>query len=298
MVRGRRKSNLKKDWFDTSFKILSITVIVLLCFSIIYPFWSIFIKSFMSDKDIIGNPLALWTNDFQLDGYRAIFTNRTYNFGRAFLNSVYITLATVIYQLTITTLTAYVLSRKNLPFRKTLTFYFVFTMYFGGGLIPYYLLIKDLKLYNTLEVMIFPHFMSVFNMLVMRSFFLNFPKEIEEAAIIDGASKFRIFVSIVLPLSKAVLATIAVFIGVSQWNNWYSAMLFIADADKRPLAYALQIIIEKSRGTNSSIGGEVQVIGKSIQYAGIVVSILPIMVIYPFLQKHFIKGVTIGAVKE
>lgn len=291
-----RKFKLTK--LDLALKIFNYTILVGLCLSILYPIWSIIIKSFMTDVDIINNPFALWTDKFHLDGYKSIFFDKTYNFGKAFLNSVYITIINVIYQLTITTLTAYVLSRKKLPGRKMLTFYFVFTMYFGGGLIPYYLVIKSLNLYNNLNVLIIPQFLSIFNMLIMRSFFLKFPKEIEESARIDGASNFRIFVQIVLPLSKAVLATIALFIAVGQWNNWYSAMLYIADADKRPLAYALQIIIEKSKGSNSTIGNQVQVIGKSIQYAGIVVSVLPIMLIYPFLQKYFIKGITMGSVKE
>ncbi len=268
------------------------------CVIIILPFWTVFIKSFMSDTDIMNNPLALWPTNFQLEGYVTIFTNEIYAFGQAFFNSVYITLAGTVYQLIITTLTAYALSRRNLRGKKVLMFYFLFTMYFSGGMIPYYLIIKELDLRDTLEVMYLPAYMSMFNMLVMRSYFLGLPQELEEAAKIDGVGNFRIFLTIILPLSSSVLATIALFISVGLWNNWYTAMLFITSHEKRPMAYALQVIIDRSRGTSADNGsGLTMMVGESIQYAGIVVSVLPIMCVYPFLQKHFTKGVLIGSIK-
>ena len=160
------------------------------------------------------------------------------------------------------------------------------------------LIIKDLGLRDKLEVMYLPAYMSMFNMLVMRSYFLGLPQELEEAARIDGAGNFRIFLTIILPLSSSILATIALFISVGLWNNWYTAMLFITTHEKRPMAYALQVIIDRSRGTSADNGsGLTMMVGESIQYAGIVVSILPIMCVYPFLQKHFTKGVLIGSIK-
>lgn len=131
----------------------------------------------------------------------------------------------------------------------------------------------------------------------MRSFFISFPQELLEAAKIDGAGEFKTFVKVVLPLSKAILATIALFIAVGVWNNWFTTMLFIQDADLRPLAYALQIIIEKSRNASSESGVGLQLIGESVQYAAIIVSTVPILIVYPFLQKHFTKGVMIGSIK-
>lgn len=272
--------------------------LILFCVIIIVPFWTVFIKSFMSDTDIMNNPLALWPETFQFEGYVTIFTNEIYNFGRAFFNSVYVTLVGTLYQLAITTLTAYALSRKHLRGRAIFMFYFLFTMYFSGGTIPYYLVIKELGLRDTLEVMYIPSYMGIFNMLVMRSYFLGLPQELEEAARIDGAGTFRILTTIILPLSTSILATIALFISVGLWNNWYTSMLFITTHEKRPMAYALQVIIERSRGTSADNGaGLTMMVGQSIQYAGIVVSIVPIMCVYPFLQKHFTKGVLIGSVK-
>ncbi len=293
-----KKYRRKKEPLDIVLTVANGVVLTILCISIIYPFWMIFMKSMMTDTDIINNALALWPQSFQFSGYEAIFTNEIYNFGQAFVNSLLITVVGTVYQLAITTCTAYTLSRKTLPGKKALLYFFVFTMYFGGGLIPYYLVIRELNLDNNLAVMIVPSFMSVFNMLVMRSFFASFPKELEEAARIDGAGNAYIFTRIVLPLSGGILAAIGLFIAVSQWNNWYTAMLFIDDIDKRPLAYALQIIIEKSKGSNDSVNGQVEVIGKSIQFAAIVVTIVPVMIVYPFFQKHFVKGVMVGSVKE
>ena len=171
-------------------------------------------------------------------------------------------------------------------------------MYFSGGMIPYYLIIKQLGLRDTREVMYLPAYMSMFNMLVMRSYFMGLPQDLESAAIIDGAGNFRIFLSIVLPLSKAILATISLFIAVGLWNNWYTSMLFITTKSKRPLAYALQVIIEISKGTSASTPDGAVVVGRSIQYAAIMITVVPIMCVYPFLQKHFVTGVLIGSIKE
>ena len=189
-------------------KVINIILLILIGFTMIYPFWEILVKSFMTDKDIISSTFYFWPKNWQFEGYKTIFTNKTYNFGRAFLNSIIVTVLDTIYQLVITTLAAYALSKKTLPGRKFLNFFFIFTMYFGGGLIPYYLLIKELNLMNTLWVLIIPSFISVYNVLIMRSFFSTFPKELIEAAKIDGASEAHVFIKVVLPLPLA--PTIAV----------------------------------------------------------------------------------------
>ncbi len=295
-----KRAQLKQKYKITPtrfFGFLNIVLLLLIAFTMVYPFWEITVKSFMSDKDIISATSFFWPSSWQLDGYATIFTDKTYNFGRAFLNSVFVTALTTVYQLTITTLAAYALSKKTLPGRKFFNFFFIFTMYFGGGLIPYFLVIKSLGLYNTIWVLIVPSFISVYNLLIMRSFFVSFPQELLEAARIDGAGEFMTFIKVVLPLSKAILATIALFIAVGVWNNWFSTMLFIQDADLRPMAYVLQIIIEKSRNASSESGVGLTLIGESVQYAAIVVSTVPVFIIYPFLQKYFTKGVMIGSIK-
>lgn len=295
----KNRNKIRASRLDVGLRIVNYTLLFLVAFTMLYPFWEILVKSFMTDEDIISTTIALWPKNWQLEGYKVIFTDVTYNMGRAFLNSVFVTVADTVYQLAITTMAAYALARETLPGKKFFFFYFIVTMYFGGGLIPYYIVIRSLNLLNKIWVLIIPSFISVFNVLVMKAFFLGLPSELEEAAKIDGAGDFRIFCLIVLPLSKAILATIALFIAVGVWNNWFNTMLFIQDPDIRPLAYTLQVIIEKSRGYNTNTGAGIgsTIIGESVQYAAIIVTVVPIILIYPFLQKHFTKGVLIGSVK-
>ncbi len=293
------RNKIKATRLDIALRIINYTLLFLVAFTMIYPFWEILVKSFMTDEDIISTTIALWPKNWQFEGYKVIFTDVTYNMGRAFMNSVFVTVTDTVYQLAVTTMAAYALARKTLPGKKIFFFYFIVTMYFGGGLIPYYIVIRSLNLLNSIWVLIIPSFISVFNVLVMKAFFMGLPFELEEAAKIDGAGDFRIFCLIVLPLSKAILATIALFIAVGVWNNWFSTMLFIQEPQKRPLAYTLQVIIEKSRGYNTDTGSGIgaTIIGESVQYAAIIVTIVPIIMVYPFLQKHFTKGVLIGSVK-
>ena len=295
----KNRNKIRASRLDVGLRIVNYTLLFLVAFTMLYPFWEILVKSFMTDEDIISTTIALWPKNWQLEGYKVIFTDVTYNMGRAFLNSVFVTVADTVYQLAITTMAAYALARETLPGKKFFFFYFIVTMYFGGGLIPYYIVIRSLNLLNKIWVLIIPSFISVFNVLVMKAFFLGLPSELEEAAKIDGAGDFRILCLIVLPLSKAILATIALFIAVGVWNNWFNTMLFIQDPDIRPLAYTLQVIIEKSRGYNTDTGAGIgsTIIGESVQYAAIIVTVVPIILIYPFLQKHFTKGVLIGSVK-
>lgn len=283
-------------------KFLSVINIIALCiigFIMIYPFWEILVKSFMTDKDIISSKTFFWPKSFQFNGYKTIFTDKTYNFGRAFINSVVVTVAVTIYQLIITTISAYALSKKTLPGRKFINLFFIFTMYFGGGMIPYYLVIKELNLLDSILVLIIPSFLSVYNMLIMRSFFNSIPQELYEASKIDGANQFQIFIRVVLPLSKAILATMALFIAVGTWNNWFTSMLYLPkNSSARPMAHVLQIIIENSKSTSAEGSGVgLQLVGESVQYAAIIVSTVPILLVYPFLQKHFTKGVMIGSIK-
>lgn len=295
-----KKRKRRKFTFDKALGIINIVALIFIAFTMIYPFWEILVKSFMTDKDIITSSTYFWPKEFQFEGYKMIFTDKTYNFGRAFLNSVFVTLAVTAYQLVITTITSYALSKEKLPGRKFFNIFFIFTMYFGGGLIPYFLVIKELNLENSIWVLIIPSFISVYNVLIMRSFFKNIPTELYEAAIMDGANQFQIFVKVVLPLSKAILATMALFIAVGTWNNWFTSELYLTgNADARPMAYVLKTIIEASKGTSTDSGSGVgmQLIGESVQYAAIIVSTVPILIVYPFLQKHFAKGVMIGSIK-
>ena len=201
------KSKMKLSPGDCILKIINAVFLLVFVLTIVFPFWNVFIKSFMTDKDIMFHPLSLWPQSFQFDGYKTVFTNKLYDFGRAFVNSVYITVVGTIYQLIVTTFTAYALSRRKLPGKKIFLVYFLFTMYFSGGMIPYYLIIKQLGLRDTREVMYLPAYMSMFNMLVMRSYFMGLPQDLESAAIIDGANRFQRIVYITIPSISYMIVT-------------------------------------------------------------------------------------------
>lgn len=294
-----KKNKITTTGWEYALKVINIISLVIIAFTMLYPFWEILVKSFMTDEEINSNIFCLWPTKFQFRGYVKIFTDKTYRFGQAFLNSIFITVLGTIYQLLITSLASYALSREELPGKKILFTYFIITMYFGGGIIPYYIVIRNLGLRNNIMVMVLPFFMSVYNMLIMRNFYSNIPKEMEEAAKLDGASDWAVFFKVVFPLSGAIMATIALYIAVGQWNNWYTALLFLdQDPTKRPLAYTLQYIIEKSTSANDIIGGiNVEIIGQSVSSAAIVVAVFPIMMVYPFFQKYFTNGVLVGSVK-
>lgn len=292
---------MKLTRLDLALKIINTVLLTFIVIITLYPFWDVLVKSFMSDGDIARTTFALFPTNIQLSGYVSVFTNPTYSLVRPFLNTLFYTITDTVYQLSITAVTAYVLTRDRLPGRKFMMAFCVFTMYFGGGLIPYMLVIRDLGLFDSPFVMILPQFISIYNMLVMRAFFKRLPKELEEAARIDGAGNFRIFISISVPLSMPVIATIALFIAVGRWNEWFSALLYLQGSPEwMPLAYSLQRIIELSSGRNAEVGGvgTQTPIGKSVQYAAIIVSIVPILLVYPFFQKYFASGVMIGSLKE
>ncbi|MDG0812259.1 carbohydrate ABC transporter permease [Cohnella rhizosphaerae] len=220
---------------------------------------------------------------------------------RSILVSLFVTVAGTLYQLFVTAITAYPLIKHDLPGRSAIFLFIIFTMFFGGGLIPYYLLIKNLGLVNSLAVMIIPAAISTYNMIVLKTFFQNIPIELEESAKMDGAGYMKIFFRIILPLSVPALATIALFIAVGQWNNWYTPMLFLNDKEIWPLAMVLRDILinnnmELTRG--GSFVSEEFMLGDTIKNAVVIVSVVPIIVVYPFIQKHFVKGVMIGSIKS
>ena len=185
---------IKRPLSERILHVFNLVFLVVIAFTMVYPFWEIFVKSFMTDQEINSQYFCVWPKTFRWEAYRRIFTDPVYDFGGAFFNSVIVTAATTVYQLAITAMTAYALTRKTLPGKKIFFFFFIITMYFSGGMIPYYIVVTGLGLSDTLAVMIIPSFMSVFNMLVMRAFFQELPSSLEEAATIDGASYFRVFV--------------------------------------------------------------------------------------------------------
>ena len=212
-------------------------------------------------------------------------------------NTFYIVALGLMVNLTLTTLGAYFLSRKNVYWRMPITFFIIFTMYFTGGLIPSYLNVRELGLYDSMWSVILTSGISTYNMIIMRTNFATIPTGIEEAAEIDGANDFVILIRVILPLSTSILAVITLYYGVAHWNSWFPAMIYLKTRAKAPLQLVLREILIQNQVDNISFSDDKATIEQTVKYAIIVVSTLPILLMYPFLQKYFVKGVMIGSVK-
>lgn len=238
--------------------------------------------------------------EFTLDAYEKTLANE--NFLRSLWIAIQRTVLGTILSMVIVTLAAYPLSRENRSFkrRNIYTWYFVFTMLFSGGLIPFYILIQKLNLLNTMWVLILPGAVSVWNMILLLNFFRNVPKELEEAAFIDGAGYFRTLISVFLPVSMPAIATLSLFSMVGHWNAWFDGLIFLTDHEKYPLATFLQTIIVQQDFSKVSVRPEdlENISQRTIKAAQIFIGMAPILVVYPLLQRFFVKGIVLGAVKE
>lgn len=278
-----------------------VTVVIVIT---LYPVLHLMALSLSSSSAVSKNLVSIWPKEFTLQAYRKILATGT--LVKSFKNSViYTALGTVINMLLTSTM-AYALSKARLPLRSFFTKLVLLTMYFSGGIIPTFLLINSLGMYDTIWALVMPSAISTYNLIVLRSFYAAMPLELEEAAYLDGASDLGIFFRIVLPLSKAGLATIALFYLVGHWNSYYSAMIYLKTAEKYPLQLVLRsIVIEGQMANELAAAGQAaaaetmtgQVSVNSIKYATLFISIVPMMIIYPFIQKYFVKGVMIGSLK-
>jgi len=268
---------------------------------IVFPFYNIIIISFARYEDVASVPFYIIPTGFSLHNYEHIFhDNKILSaMGISFFNVV----VGSIMNLTMTVFAAYALSRKNLPFRKGMFYFIIITMFFSGGLIPWYMVIRDLGLINNIFAMTVPGMIGTFNVILMRNFFESVPPALEESARIDGAGEFTIMTRIYLPLSKPIIATVTLFNIVFFWNDWWFGQLFIHDDSLVPLSLLLRRAIIESSTQLSDLAEKFRasyrpVQSRSIQAAAIMVSIVPIMIVYPFLQRYFTKGIMLGAVKE
>jgi len=281
------------------FNFANYTFMCMLIVLMIFPFWYLVMGSLSDAKLAAGGGLFLVPAGFSLDAYSAILNNSS--FLTSFRTTVIVTIAGTAIGTFFSATTAYAISKTRLRGATLFSFLILFTMLFNGGMIPSYLLVKELGMMNTLWALILPNAISAFNIFVMRSFFKGIPEELEEAARIDGANDLTIFFRIVLPLSKAVLATIGLFIAVMYWNEFFSTVLYITDKDKWQLQAVLRDLISNtSQAMNSSgatMGLQRNVSEFTVRMASIVVATVPILIVYPFLQKHFAKGALIGSVK-
>ncbi|MGX1133972.1 putative aldouronate transport system permease protein [Streptomyces glaucescens] len=272
--------------------VLTLVVIVTL-----YPFVNIIARSFSGERQIRAGEVTLWPKGFNLTTYDIVFHDAM--FWRNYGNTVLYTVVSTVIAMALTTCYAYVLSKKQLKGRGILVGVAVFTMFFSGGLIPNYVLVTSLGLKNTIWALALPNAISVFNLLVMKAFFESLPDELEEAAQIDGLSTYGILARIVLPLSKAVIATMVLFYSVSFWNSWFGAFLYMDRTELMPVTVYLRNLIAGATGGGNAGAGTEQLsqVSANIQAVTIVLTSLPILCVYPFVQRYFVSGVMLGAVK-
>lgn len=267
---------------------------------VVYPLWFVVIASFSDPSAVASGKVWLWPQGFTLDGYRELLRHDEIWIG--YWNTILYTIVGTLIGVAVNVLAAYALSRKDLVGRRFISLMFIFTMFFNGGLVPTFLTIKDFHLYNTFWVMVLPFSVSVYNIIVARTFFENsIPSDLNDAAKIDGCGNLRYFFSIVMPLSKAVLAVIGLWTAVGMWNSYFNALVYLKDADRYPLQLVLRnILITNNLQMTFGSGEAMQIalrLSNLMRYSVIIVSTLPIMCLYPFAQKYFNKGVMIGAVK-
>ena len=290
---------------DKTFNIINLSILMVLLVVTIYPLWFVLCASISNPDLVNAGKMIFLPKEISFDGYTNIFGDP--RILRGYGNSIFYTVAGTMLNLFVTLPAAYALARKDFVGNKFFTMMFLFTMFFSGGLIPTYMTINNLGLRNTPWVMIIIGATSMTNIILSRTFFYsNIPDEITEAAQIDGCSNFRLFLQVILPLSKPIIAVMALFFAVNHWNGYFVAMIYLTDKNLQPLQIVLREILVQSEfnaqmlliGSNdaTALASELKV-AEQIKYALVVVSTLPVMCIYPFVQKHFVKGVMIGAVK-
>ncbi|OME96726.1 MULTISPECIES: carbohydrate ABC transporter permease [Paenibacillus] len=297
---------MKRSLEDHTIDIVVYTCLLLLAVVTLYPFWNTLVISLNTGNDTAAGGITIWPRDFTLENYKYVFKDDR------LINAFWITVARTVtgtfLSILFTSMFAYAMSRRGLIGKKFYMILCVITMYFSGGLIPSYLLIKDLHLMNTFWVMIIPGIISVWNMIIFRTFFMGLPDGLEESARIDGCNHINTFFRIVLPVSGPVIATLSLFTAVGHWNSWFDASIYISNQDLLPLQVVLNQTIQSilSFEASTQISATKQeflqnaqsVTHKSVVMATTMVATIPIVMVYPFVQKYFVKGVLVGSLKE
>lgn len=283
----------KYDLFD----IFNYTMFIIVTVLMIYPFWNTLATSLMNANEASDLGLKLFPKEITFEAYKLALSSRLLSY--AYVNTILRTLIKTALSVTLSFFAAYPLAKKQLPARTFFTIIFLIPMFFGGGLIPNYLLIKNLGMYDTFFALVFPGLLGTFNILIMRNFIMSIPHTIEESAVIDGASFLTVLLKIIIPLSMPILATVSLWVGVNTWNEWFGASIYTT-SDKLTV---LQVILRRAIIENDNVSmmnevtGNESVITKSIQAATIMITIGPIILVYPFAQKYFVKGIMVGSLK-
>ena len=294
------KQKFKKSMGDRLFDGFNVLFMLFILFVTLYPFWEQLVMSFSSGYAVYEGGIKLWPKQFSLEAFQVAFDYDAIWVG--YRNTIFRAIIGTAFSLMVSAMLAYPLSKKHLPARRFFTTMLIFTMIFSGGLIPSYLLIQQLHLFDTFWALILPTAVVPWNIFVLRNFFMSIPSEIEESVQVDGGGWYTIFFKFVLPLSKPVLATVGLWIMVSHWNAWLDALLYVRDPAKQVLQIILRNILVVNDMTDiNNVMNEasrgVDLTGPTLKAAVVMMSILPMLIIYPFIQKYFTKGVMVGSVK-
>lgn len=300
---GRKKETGKLHGLsDRTSDIILVVLCLVIVLLVAYPLYYVLVASVSNPYDVYAGKTFLLPSGFTMDGYKAVFADDSIVTG--YLNSIKYTVVGTIFSVVMVYLTAYPLSVKDLPGRKVISIFFIITMYFGGGLIPTYLVVKETGLMDSMWALIIPGGVAVSNMIIVRNFFEHsIPREMIESAEIDGASKWTTFIKIIVPLSRSIMAVMVVFSMVAYWNDWFTALIYLPGQENAPLPLVLRNILIKSSASASQAstisGGyaELNKLTEMIKFSSIIVAAAPMLVIYPFVQKYFEKGFMAGAVK-
>ena len=297
---------IKRSTGDIVFDTVNIAITVLITLIMIYPMWYVIIVSLASPEEAVRGSLYIWPKTFTLEAYQKVFEEKKIWIGYG--NTIIYTICHTLYSLALTIPPAYALSKKNMPGRVAITWYFFATMFISGGLIPSYMLNKSLGIINTRWIMILGMGVSYSNLVITRTYYqTSIPSEVYESAYIDGATEWQTFIKIALPLSGAIVAVMALYAAVGTWGSWYTAFIYITDQKKWPLQLRLRqiLILDSTQSLDIQYMSEEDIIAMqhetflmtTVKYAIIFVACLPMLVLYPFVQKYFVKGVMIGSVK-
>ena len=298
MAKNNNSHGLSEKTSDIILVVITAVVLLLVA----YPLYYVLVASFSNPYDVYAGKTFLLPSQFTLDGYKAVFADP--NILTGYGNSIKYTVIGTIFSVTLLYISAYPLAQKDLPGRKFFSVFFIITMYFGGGLVPTYLVVKQTGLINNMWALFLPGGVGVGNMIIVRNYFQNsIQHELIEASEIDGCSKLRTFLRIVIPLSMPIMAVMVVFCMVAYWNDWFTALIYLTGAEKAPLPLVLRNVLIKSSvsaSQASTISGgyaELNKVTEMIKFSSIIVAAAPMLIVYPFVQKYFEKGFMAGAVK-
>ncbi|GHV28773.1 sugar ABC transporter permease [Spirochaetia bacterium] len=302
---GLSRTATRRPLEDRIYDRVVFVILTLIFIAVAYPLYFVIISSISDPVKVASGQVIFLPEGFTWDGYKKVFETKTVM--RGFFNSLYYTILGVLINLAVTLPTAYALSRNDFFGRKGISIFYIITMFISGGLIPTYMVIRSLGMLDTVWSLVIPGALGVYNMMVARTFFkINIPGELLDAARIDGCGDTRFFFSIVLPMSSAIIAILILWCGVGHWNSYFSALLYISSRERQPLQMELRYILLQNTASGNNVQMSVEAfrererleaLKELMKYSLIVIANIPVMVLYPFIQKHFVKGVTVGSLK-